>query len=70
MKRDQITEYTLIFKNGKEYVTENINEADEMFKQRKDEVNQYYSKRWILDDENWKEDYVEVFYSAKEDGEA
>lgn len=69
MKRNQITEYTLIFKSDEEYITEDINEADEMFEQRKDEVDQYYSKRWILDNEDWKEDYVEVFYSAKEDGE-
>lgn len=65
--KTQITEYTLIFKNDKEYITEDINEADEMFEQHKDEINQYYSKRWVLDDEDWKEDYVKVFYSTAEE---
>lgn len=69
----QDTEYTIIFKdntkayekfNG-EFITQDIDEADDIFEEYKEQVEQYYSKRWVLEnyEDNWKEDYVEVFYS-------
>lgn len=71
MKKTQITEYTLLFKENTElhkqydgeYISENIDDTDDIFGQNKDQVEQYYSKRWILDGQDWKEDYVEVYYS-------
>lgn len=73
MKVAQTTEYTIYFKEntkayeqyGGEFITEDINEADDVFEENKEQVEQYFSKRWILEDweDNWKEDYVEVFYS-------
>lgn len=64
----QVTEYTLIFKDGTEFISEDLDETNTIFEfeKRKDNVDQYYSKTWILVDDDWKEDYVEVFYSAKE----
>lgn len=70
----QSTEYTIIFKDntkayekyGGEFITEDIDEADEIFAENKEQVEQYYTKRWVLEsfnDKDWKEDYVEVYYS-------
>lgn len=72
MKRAQVTEYILIFKDDTElskqydgeYISENINDTDDIFDKYTDQISQYYSKRWILDgdDLKWKEDYVDIYY--------
>lgn len=66
----ETVEYTLIFKkdtelyeqyNG-EYTSEDIDDTNEIFTEYKQQVRQYFSKKWILIDNDWIEDYVEVYY--------
>ena len=73
MLKARETEYIITFKdntkaykeyNG-EFIGNNIDETDDIFEEYKDQVYQYYEKRYILEDDIWKEDYVEVFYTSK-----
>lgn len=75
MEEERITEYTLIFKEGtkldKEYNGEFISQdkwqTDDIFENNKEQIEQYFSKDWVryTDEEDWEEDYVEVFYSDR-----
>ncbi len=68
----RITEYILIFKEGTdldkqysgEFISENKDQTDFIFENHEEQVEQYYSKDWVKynEDDNWEEDYVEIFY--------
>lgn len=70
---EKITEFTLIFKEGTdlyqqycgEFISEDKDQTDFIFENNKEQVEQYYSKDWVKynEDDEWKEDYVEIFYS-------
>lgn len=70
---ESMTEYTLIFKDNTEmskayngeFISENRNDTDEIFEQFQEQVEQYYEKTWIRnnEDEDWEEDYVDIIYS-------
>ena len=69
----RITEYILIFKEGTdldeqysgEFISEDKDQTDFIFENHKEQVEQYYSKDWVKynEDDEWVEDYVEIFYS-------
>ena len=67
-----ITEYTLIFKENTElfneydgeYITENKEETDFIFENKREQIDEYYSKDWIYVNDDWQEDKVEIFYHA------
>lgn len=69
----RITEYILIFKEGTdldkqysgEFISEDKDQTDFIFENHEEQVEQYYSKDWVKynEDDEWEEDYVEVFYS-------
>jgi hypothetical protein len=73
MKEERITEYTLLFKEGTklyeqyngEFIAENKEETDDIFGRNKEQIEQYFSKDWIRnnEDDDWQEDWVEVLYS-------
>lgn len=66
-----VIEYNIIFKDnteiGEEYsgefITEDKNEADEIFENNKEDIEQYFSKAWVYDGQDWFESDVEVFYN-------
>lgn len=70
---NEIVEYCLVFKDNTnmskeydgEFFSEDKSETDKIFKENKKQVEQYYSKDWVKynEDDEWKEDYVEMFYS-------
>lgn len=70
---EKITEFTLIFKEGTdlykqycgEFISEDRKQTDLIFESNTEQVEQYYSKDWVKynEDDEWKEDYVEIFYS-------
>ena len=70
---EKITEFTLIFKEGTdlyeqycwEFISEDREQTDFIFERNTEQVEQYYSKDWVKynEDDEWKEDYVEKFYS-------
>lgn len=69
---ERITEYILFFKEGTdldkqyngEFISENREETDFIFENNKEQIEQYYSKDWVIYGENddWNEDDVEIFY--------
>lgn len=70
---ESVTEYILIFKDNTEmskayngeFISENRNDTDELFEQFQEQIEQYYEKTWVRnnEDEDWKEDYVDIIYS-------
>lgn len=63
-------EYVITKKDGNDFITEDKNEADEKFENLKlldrlDEIEQYYKKVWVWDEEreDYVEDDVEVYYT-------
>lgn len=70
---ESVTEYILIFKDNTEmskayngeFISENKNDTDELFEQFQEQVEQYYEKTWVRnnEDEDWEEDYVDIIYS-------
>lgn len=70
---ERITEYILIFKEktdldkqySGEFISEDKDQTDFIFENHEEQVEQYYSKDWVKynEDDDWKEDYVEIFYS-------
>ena len=70
---ENVTEYILIFKDNTEmskayngeFISENRNDTDELFEQFQEQVEQYYEKTWVRNNENedWEEDYVDIIYS-------
>lgn len=70
---ESVTEYILIFKDNTEmskayngeFISENRNDTDELFEQFQEQVEQYYEKTWVRnnEDEDWEEDYVDIIYS-------
>lgn len=70
---ESVTEYILIFKDNTEmskayngeFISENKNDTDELFEQFQEQVEQYYEKTWVRnnEDKDWEEDYVDIIYS-------
>mgnify|MGYP004495193607 CR=1 FL=1 len=69
---ERITEYILFFKEGTdldkqyngEFISENREETDFIFENNKEQIEQYYSKDWVIygGNDDWNEDDVEIFY--------
>ena len=69
----EIWEYGIIFKNNTdgykrydgEFIHEDKGEADNVFENYKEDVEQYYAKQWVKygEDADWIENDVEVIYS-------
>ena len=74
-KADSVTEYTITFSDGElydeyggEFISEDKDEADELFDSIKaenklDQVEQYYAKTWIWEGSDYSEDDVKVYYT-------
>ena len=72
-KNDEVIEYCLIFKDNTdmaeiysgEFFSEDKSEIDEMFEEYKEQVEQYYAKKWKSEDGEWDETDVEVIYDYR-----
>lgn len=79
MINQEVTEYTITFNSnteldkiyGGEYITEDKEEADELFDRiaqtnKLDQVHQYFAKTWVYSDDfgDYVEDWVDVYYTA------
>lgn len=71
MDEERMIEYTILFKENTdmyeqysgEFIATNKWETDDIFKQYKEQIEQYFSKEWVNYDGDWIEEDVEVFYS-------
>lgn len=72
---NEVTEYYLVFKDdtpiGKEYdgefISEDKDETDKLFKKYKEQVKQYYAKTWENYKSVWCETDVEVIYDYRKE---
>lgn len=72
---NEVTEYYLVFKDdtpiGKEYdgefISEDKDETDKLFKKYKEQVKQYYAKTWEKCKSVWCETDVEVIYDYRKE---
>lgn len=73
---EEVTEYTLRFKEGTdmdkaydgEFISENREETDNLFEQFQEQVELYFEKVWEreIEEEYWIEKDVLIIYNCKE----
>ena len=67
-----VVEYNIIFKENTElykeydgeFISEDKEETDRIFDENKEQIEQYFSKEWIYNGNDYVENDVEVFYTA------
>ena len=58
---ERAVEYVIYLTNGEEFITENKEEADDLFYEDERAVDQYYRKVWVKAGGDWVEDDVVVY---------
>ncbi len=70
MTGKKIGEYFIVYKlefGEDDFITNNEEEAEEVFNEDKDRIAQYYYKEWDWDSESeeYEEGYVKVYFTAE-----
>ena len=55
-------EHSIIFKNNEEFYSSDKSKTDEIFEDEKENIEQYYAKKYVKVAGEWLEDEVIVYY--------